>query len=87
MTTIPTSPSSFTSSTMADTFTLVSQVEGLCNKLVMEEEEQELEHIGYHHPHLPLLLHLLLLLLLQLLLLLLLHLLHHGRHLHPCVPG
>ena len=71
MTTIPTSPSSFTSSTMADTFTLVSQVEGLCNKLVMEEEEQELEHIGYHHPHLPLLL----------------HLLHYGRHLHPRVPG
>ena len=36
MTTIPTSPSSSsTSSTMAATFTLVSQVEGLRNKLVV----------------------------------------------------
>ena len=96
MTTIHTSPSSSsTSSTMTATFTLVSQVKGLCNKLVVKEEEQEQERQGDHHPHLPLLLHLLLLLLLQLLLLLLLHLLlllllhllHHGRHLHPCVPG
>ena len=41
MTTIYTLPSSSsTSSTMATTFTLVSQVEGH-NKLVVEEEEQE----------------------------------------------
>ena len=43
MTTSYTSPSSSssTSSTMAATFPLVSQVEGLRNKLVVEEEEQE----------------------------------------------
>ena len=40
MTTIYTLPSSSSSSTMAATFTLVSQVEGR-NKLVVEEEEQE----------------------------------------------
>ena len=74
MTTIPTSPSSSsTSSTMAFTFTLVSQVEGLHNERVVEEEEQEQEHLGDHHLHLALLL--------------LLHLLHHGRHLPSCVPG
>ena len=57
---------------MAPTFTLISQDEGTWKELVVEEEEQEQEHLGDHHPHLPLLL---------------LHLLHHDRHLHPCVPG
>ena len=73
MTTISSYPSpSLTSFTMAATFILVSQVEGLRNERVVEEEEQEQEHLGDHHPHLPLLL---------------LHLLHHDRHLHPCVQG
>ena len=74
MTTISSYPSpSLTSFTMAATFILVSQVEGLRNERVVEEEEQEQEHLGDHHLHLALLL--------------LLHLLHHGRHLPSCVPG